>query len=130
MSETAQEPPDLGGYAEAISRITGAVAGFVRGKPDVIELALTCLLAEGHLLLDDVPGVGKTSLARALAQAMGLRWRRIQFTPDVLPSDITGVSIYNQGTGSFAFHKGPVFASIVLADEINRATPRTQSALL
>jgi MoxR-like ATPase len=130
MSETAQEPPDLGGYAEAISRITGAVAGFVRGKPEVIELALTCLLAEGHLLLDDVPGVGKTSLARALAQAMGLRWRRIQFTPDVLPSDITGVSIYNQGTGSFAFHKGPVFASIVLADEINRATPRTQSALL
>jgi MoxR-like ATPase len=130
MSDTTQEPPDLGGYAEAISRIADAVAGFVRGKSDVIELSLTCLLAEGHLLLDDVPGVGKTSLARALSQAMGLRWRRIQFTPDVLPSDITGVSIYNQGTASFAFHKGPVFASIVLADEINRATPRTQSALL
>ncbi len=102
----------------------------MRGKSDVIELSLTCLLAEGHLLLDDVPGVGKTSLARALAQAMGLKWRRIQFTPDVLPSDITGVSIYNQGTGSFAFHRGPVFSSVVLADEINRATPRTQSALL
>lgn len=102
----------------------------MRGKADVIELSLTCLLAEGHLLLDDVPGVGKTSLARALAQAMGMKWRRIQFTPDVLPSDITGVSIYNQGTGAFAFHKGPVFASVVLADEINRATPRTQSAML
>jgi MoxR-like ATPase len=112
------------------ARITEAVAGFVRGKAEVIELSLTCLLAEGHLLLDDVPGVGKTSLARALSQAMGVGWHRIQFTPDVLPSDITGVSVYNQGTGAFEFHPGPVFASVILADEINRATPRTQSALL
>jgi len=89
-----------------------------------------CLLAEGHLLLDDVPGVGKTSLARSLALALGLPWRRIQFTPDLMPSDVTGVSVYHEGARSFEFHPGPVFASVVLADEINRASPRTQSALL
>lgn len=110
--------------------ICDAVAGFIQGKADVIRLSVTCLLAEGHLLLDDVPGVGKTSLARALSNAMGVSWNRIQFTPDVLPSDITGVSVFNQSHGSFEFHPGPVFASVILADEINRATPRTQSALL
>ncbi len=113
-----------------LGELRAAVGSIIRGKADVIELALTCLLAEGHLLLDDVPGVGKTSLARSLAAAMGLQWQRIQFTPDVLPSDITGVSIYHQATSTFEFHPGPVFTSIVLADEINRASPRTQSALL
>lgn len=115
---------------EAIARITAAVGGFIRGKSDTIDLAVTCLLAQGHLLLDDVPGVGKTSLARAIAHSLGLQWNRVQFTPDVLPSDVTGVSVFNQRTGAFEFHPGPVFASVVLADEINRATPRTQAALL
>lgn len=107
-----------------------AIGGFIRGKTSVVELAVVCMLAEGHLLLDDVPGVGKTSLARALASALGVPWQRIQFTPDVLPSDVTGVSVFHQGTSTFEFHPGPVFTSIVLADEINRASPRTQSALL
>ncbi len=130
MSDLTQARVDPQHAATTAARIADAVGGFIRGKSSVITLSLTCLLAEGHLLLDDVPGVGKTSLARALAQAMGLGWRRIQFTPDVLPSDITGVSVYHQGTATFEFHEGPVFSSIVLADEINRATPRTQSALL
>ena len=115
---------------EALSALRNAVGRIIRGKDEVIDLSITCLLAEGHLLLDDVPGVGKTSLARSLAAALGLQWQRIQFTPDVLPSDITGVSIYHQATSTFEFHPGPVFTSIVLADEINRASPRTQSALL
>lgn len=118
------------GTAEVVAAIRASVAGFIRGKDEVIDLAVVCLLAEGHLLLDDVPGVGKTSLARALANSLGVRWNRVQFTPDVLPSDVTGVSVFNQGTGAFEFHPGPVFASVVLADEINRATPRTQAALL
>ena len=117
-------------HGRSIALIREAVGGFIRGKGEVIDLALTCLVAEGHLLVDDVPGVGKTSLARALSHAMGVTWHRIQFTTDVLPSDITGVSVYNQSTGTFSFHPGPVFASVVLADEINRATPRTQAALL
>jgi len=102
----------------------------VHGKPEVVHLALVCLLAEGHLLVEDVPGVGKTSLARALASSVGSSWHRIQFTPDLLPSDVTGVSIYNQSSANFEFKPGPVFAGIVLADEINRASPKTQSALL
>jgi len=116
--------------ADLIGAVRASVSSFIRGKDTVIDLALTCLLAEGHLLLDDVPGVGKTSLARALANSLGITWNRLQFTPDVLPSDVTGVSVFNQGTGAFEFHAGPIFASVVLADEINRATPRTQSALL
>ena len=100
------------------------------GKHEVIELAIISLLSQGHLLIDDVPGVGKTMLARSLAHSLGCSFGRIQFTPDMLPSDVTGVSIYNQVNSEFEFRPGPIFAEIVLADEINRATPKTQSALL
>jgi MoxR-like ATPase len=100
------------------------------GKEEVIRLALTALLAEGHLLIEDVPGVGKTLLAKALARSLDCTFHRIQFTPDLLPSDLIGTSVFHQPTGEFRFHPGPLFAQIVLADEINRATPRTQSALL
>jgi MoxR-like ATPase len=117
-------------FKEAAGRIAGAVNGFIQGKAEVVDLALVCLLAEGHLLLEDVPGVGKTSLARSLAGALGTPWQRIQFTPDLLPGDVTGVSVFHQDEVSFVFHPGPVFANVVLADEINRASPRTQSALL
>ncbi len=102
----------------------------IRGKRDAIQLILTCLLAEGHLLIEDVPGVGKTTLAKALARSVSGTSQRIQFTPDLLPSDVTGVSVWNQAKGSFEFRPGPVFANFTLADEINRASPRTQSALL
>jgi len=100
------------------------------GKPDVLRLSLTCLVAGGHLLIEDVPGVGKTTLAHVLARLLGLDFQRVQFTADMLPADILGVSIYDREEGLFHFHPGPVFAQVVLADEINRATPKTQSALL
>jgi MoxR-like ATPase len=102
----------------------------IQGKPDVVRLAVVALLAEGHLLIEDVPGLGKTSLARSIARSIDGLWQRIQFTPDLLPGDITGVTVYHQGSGQFSFHRGPIFANIVLADEINRGTPKTQSALL
>ena len=106
------------------------VGAVLRGKPEVIRLALVTVLAGGHLLLEDVPGVGKTTLALALARGLGLSFKRVQFTSDLLPSDIVGVSVYSPKTGEFSFRPGPVFAGLVLADEINRSTPRTQSALL
>ena len=117
-------------FAETAEQIAGAVNGFIQGKAEVVSLTLTALLAGGHVLLEDVPGVGKTSLARCLAGAMGGDWQRIQFTPDLLPGDVTGVSVFHQDSNSFVFHPGPVFSHVVLADEINRASPRTQSALL
>lgn len=111
-------------------RLISNIASVIHGKRETIELAVVALLARGHLLLDDVPGVGKTVLARALAASIDLRFRRVQFTPDLMPSDITGASVFNPGAASFEFVPGPVFTNILLADEINRATPRTQSALL
>ncbi len=117
-------------FAEFARRLSDGIGRVVLGKPEVIRLALTALLSEGHLLLEDVPGVGKTTLARALAAVVRGHWRRIQFTPDLLPSDVTGVTIFNQANRAFEFHPGPVFANIVIGDEINRASPKTQSALL
>jgi MoxR-like ATPase len=111
-------------------QIRDNVAHVIVGKGNVIDLALVALLCEGHLLLEDVPGIGKTTLAKALARSLGCSFRRIQFTPDLLPSDVTGLSVYNQKTQEFEYRPGPLMAQIVLADEINRATPRTQSALL
>ena len=111
-------------------RIADNVAKVIVGKDEVIEMAVSALIADGHILVEDVPGVGKTMLARSLAVSIGGTFSRIQFTPDLLPSDVTGVSVYNQGTGEFNFRSGPITAQLVLADEINRATPKTQSALL
>jgi MoxR-like ATPase len=115
---------------EPIRRLEENVGRVVRGKPEAIRLAVLALLARGHILIEDVPGVGKTTLAQALARSLGLAFQRIQFTSDLLPSDIIGVSIFNQVRQEFEFVPGPLFANVVLADEINRATPKTQSALL
>ena len=115
---------------DAIQRLKNNIASVIVGKPDVIEQAIITLIAKGHLLIEDVPGVGKSSLAYSLAHSVNLDFRRIQFTNDILPSDIVGVSIYNQKDSTFHFNKGPIFAHLVLADEINRSSPRTQSALL
>jgi len=123
-------PAQVQAFAEIAGRLAGNISSVVLGKPEVVRLTVTALLAEGHLLLEDVPGVGKTTLARAVAASVRGQWRRIQFTPDLLPADVTGVTIFNQGTRGFEFHPGPVFANIVIADEINRASPKTQSALL
>ncbi|MDQ1619101.1 MAG: MoxR-like ATPase [Actinomycetota bacterium] len=121
---------DLAALSDTTTRIRRAVEGVIEGKRDVVRLAITVMLAEGHLLIEDVPGVGKTMLAKALARSVDCSVRRVQFTPDLLPSDITGVSIYNQERRDFEFKPGAIFANIVVGDEINRASPKTQSALL
>ncbi len=115
---------------ETVDRLKRNIESAIVGKPEVIEQAIIALIAKGHLLIEDVPGVGKSSLAYCLAHSVNLDFRRIQFTNDILPSDIVGVSIYNQKEGTFHFNQGPIFANLVLADEINRSSPRTQSALL
>ena len=130
MESLAVEPSDALHAAEPIRQLEENVALVIRGKREVIRLATVCLLARGHVLLEDVPGVGKTTLAQALARSLGLSFQRVQFTSDLLPSDIIGVSIFNQKSQTFEFVPGPLFANVVLADEINRATPKTQSALL
>ena len=127
MPADVRSPRELAALLESLQANVGRV---FLGKPEVVRMAAVALLADGHILLDDVPGVGKTLLAKALARSLACKFSRIQFTPDLLPADLIGVTIYKAQTGDFVFHPGPVFAEIVLADEINRATPRTQSALL
>jgi MoxR-like ATPase len=122
------QPQGLG--RSAVERVIQAASTVILGKETQVRLALACLLARGHLLIEDLPGVGKTTLAHVLARSLGLHFQRIQFTSDMLPADILGVAIYERETGGFKFHPGPIFAQVILADEVNRATPKTQSALL
>ncbi len=132
MTAAAADAPEalLPDHTEVLRRLRKAVNGVVRGKEDVVDMALTAILAGGHLLLEDVPGVGKTTLAQAIARAIGCSFRRIQFTSDLLPSDVLGVNVFSQRSEHFEFRPGPIFANVVLADEINRTTPKTQSSLL
>jgi MoxR-like ATPase len=126
----AQRKASNGDFPAIFNQIVENIEKVIQGKGPQIRLAMTCLFAEGHLLIEDVPGVGKTLLAKTIARTIGSDWRRIQFTPDLLPTDVTGATIYNQETREFEFRPGAVFANIVLGDEINRASPKTQSALL
>ena len=120
----------VGQVAPVFQALIDNVDRVVRGKSDAVRLALCCLLTEGHLLIDDVPGTGKTSLAKAIAGSIAGSWKRVQFTPDLLPSDITGVMVFEQRSATFSFREGPVFTNVLIGDEINRASPKTQSALL
>lgn len=120
----------VGNASVVVNALIDNIDQVVRGKRDEIRLALCCLLTEGHLLLDDVPGTGKTSLAKAIANSIAGGWKRVQFTPDLLPTDITGVMVYDQHSGQFNFREGPVFTNVLIGDEINRGSPKTQSALL
>src|SRR2546423_13921891 len=122
--ETLVAPP------AALAALETALDATLRGKPEVVRLSLVCLLARGHLLIEDVPGVGKTTLAQALARSVACRFHRLQFTSDMLPSDVLGVTIYNAHAEAFEFKPGPIFGNFLLSDEINRTTPKTQSALL
>jgi MoxR-like ATPase len=129
-STLEQLPPNAEGQKAAIAAARKSLGSIILGKDGEISMALACLLARGHLLIEDLPGLGKTMLAQALARVLGLSYQRIQFTSDMLPADIVGVSIFRQQPGEFVFQPGPVFAQLVLADEVNRATPKAQSALL
>lgn len=130
MRPHAAAPAPAGDFSPLLNKVIAGIGRVILGKDDVIRLAVTCLIARGHLLIEDLPGVGKTTLAHVLARAFGLRFQRIQFTSDMLPADILGVSVYDSEAGAFKFHPGPVFSQVVLADEVNRATPKAQSALL
>ncbi|HJR18745.1 MAG TPA: MoxR family ATPase [Actinomycetota bacterium] len=125
-----RKPRSNDDFAAGFERLQSNIEQVIQGKAEQIRLALVCLFAEGHLLIEDVPGVGKTSLAKSIARTIDCTWRRIQFTPDLLPTDVTGVSVFDQEHGDFEFRQGAVFANIVLGDEVNRASPKTQSALL
>ncbi|MEE9285431.1 MAG: MoxR family ATPase [Dehalococcoidia bacterium] len=120
----------LASVKETADRVVANIGRVIVGKSEVVELALVAVLCQGHLLIEDVPGIGKTTLAKTIARSLDCSFKRIQFTPDLMPADITGLNYYNQKTGEFEFHPGPIIAQVVLADEINRATPRTQAALL
>ncbi len=133
MSESAEVEPvveEAGAAADMAARVVENLGSAVHASPETLRLPLLCLLAEGHVLVEDVPGVGKTVLAKALARSLDLMFHRVQFTPDLLPADVTGVNVFDRQSGAFRFRPGPVFANVVLVDEINRASPKTQSALL
>jgi MoxR-like ATPase len=130
VARQRQVARNVSAFAQYFDAIVANIRRVIQGTEDSVRLALVCMVAEGHLLIEDVPGVGKTTLAKALAQSLDAEWHRIQFTPDLLPSDVTGVTVYNRNKGTFDFRPGGVFANVVLGDEINRASPKTQSALL
>src|SRR6266567_3935635 len=128
--ETSPQPVDASSAARTIERVVENVAQVVHAEADTLQLVALCLVAEGHLIIEDFPGVGKTMLAKALARSLDCSFSRLQFTPDLLPSDVTGVNVFDQRTNEFEFRPGPVFASLLLVDEVNRASPKTQAALL